>query len=162
MIKSNQSIHQLRIFEHDFLYPAFFYPEIARIGALKGVRVALYGMYCINLSKETAKVLGIQFSYKKKLEEKKNFNNHTAKIENVSKGWKMRDLTIKGKIAIFNSLAIWKIMHLDLTKIVLIFTGEQLNIIIKNFTWQGIKPKIKDSTICKSCENGDLKDVDIF
>ena len=53
-------------------------------------------------------------------------------------------------------------MHLDLTKIGLIFTVEQLNIIIKNFTWKGTKPKIKDSTVCKSYENGDLKDVDIF
>ena len=59
--------------------------EIARIGALKGVRVALYGMYCINLNKEPAKILRIQLSYTIKLEEKKNFNNHTAKIENVLK-----------------------------------------------------------------------------
>ena len=119
VIKSNQSIHQLITFEHNFLYPAyveyttFFIKnqadvidilkafgnfskvsglkpnkskcEIARIGALKGVRVALYGMYCINLNKEPAKILRIQLSYTIKLEEKKNFNNHTAKIENVLK-----------------------------------------------------------------------------
>ena len=118
-MKSNQTIHQLRIFEHDFLVPAnvehttFFIKkqadvtdilkafgnfskvsglkpnkskcEIAGIGALKGGKVALYGMYCINLNKETATILGIQLSYTKKLEQKKNFNNHTAKIENVSK-----------------------------------------------------------------------------
>ena len=50
--------------------------EIAGIGDLKGVRVALCRMQCIKLNKETVKSLGIHFSYHKKLEEKKNFKNH--------------------------------------------------------------------------------------
>ena len=50
--------------------------EIAGIGALKGVRVKLYGMQCISLNEETVKIRGIHFSYNKKLEEEKNFNNH--------------------------------------------------------------------------------------
>ena len=45
--------------------------EIAGIGDLKGVRVALCRMQCIKLNKETVKSLGIHFSYHKKLEEKK-------------------------------------------------------------------------------------------
>ena len=35
-------------------------------------------MKCINLNEETVKILGIHFSYNKKLEEDKNFNNHIA------------------------------------------------------------------------------------
>ena len=57
--------------------------EIAGIGALLGVRVALCSMKCINLNKKTVKILGIHFSYNKKLEERKSFNNHIAKMENV-------------------------------------------------------------------------------
>ena len=45
--------------------------KYAGIGDLKGVRVALCRMQCIKLNKETVKSLGILFSYKKKLEEKK-------------------------------------------------------------------------------------------
>ena len=96
VIKSNQNIDKLRIFEHCVLYTAyadsttFFVKnqtfvieilkvfdniskifdlkpnkskcEIARISALKGVRVVLCGLQCINLNEETVKILGIHFS----------------------------------------------------------------------------------------------------
>ena len=44
--------------------------EIANIGTRKGVNEALYDMKCPNLTKETAKILGVNFSYNKKLEHK--------------------------------------------------------------------------------------------
>lgn len=58
--------------------------------------------------KKTVRILGIHFSYNKKSEEEKNFSNYMAKIENVSKAWRMRDLAMEGKIAIFKWLAISK------------------------------------------------------
>ena len=97
--------------------------EIAGIGTLKGVRVALCSMQCIIINEETVKILGINFSHNKKLEEEKSFNNHIAKIENVLRVWRMRDLTIEGKIVIFKSLAISKIVHLALIKTVPISRG---------------------------------------
>ena len=57
--------------------------------------MALFGMQCISLNEQTVKIRGIQFSYNKKLEEEKNFNNHIIK---------MRDLTIEGKIVIFKAI----------------------------------------------------------
>ena len=69
--------------------------EISGISALKEVRMALCGMQCIRLNEQTVKIRGIQFSYNKKLEEEKNFNNHIIK---------MRDLTIEGKIVIFKAI----------------------------------------------------------
>ena len=39
----------------------------------------------MNLNGKTVKILGIHFSYKKMLEEEKNFNIFIAKIENVLK-----------------------------------------------------------------------------
>ena len=53
----------------------------------------------------------------------------------------MRDFTSEGKIVIYKSLAISKIAHLALIKTVPIFTVEELNIIKKNFIWQGKKQK---------------------
>ena len=41
--------------------------EIAGIGALKGVQVALCGMRCIDLVSSTVKILGIYYSYNEKL-----------------------------------------------------------------------------------------------
>ena len=98
--------------------------EIAGIGALKGSRVAHSDMQYINLNKQTVKILGIHFSYNKKLEEEKNFNNDIAKTKSIFKVRAMRDLTTEGKVVIFKSLAILKVVYLPLIKTVLIFTVE--------------------------------------
>ena len=119
-------------------------------------------MQCIRLTEESVKMLGIHFSYNKKLEEKKSFYNRIAKIENILKVQRMKDLTIEGKIVIFKSLVVSKIVHLALIKSVPILPIEQLNIMKKNFIWKGKKTKIEQCTLCNSNENGDLKDVDIF
>ena len=42
--------------------------EVARIGALKGIKVAICGIKCIDLTKEAIKVLGAFFSYDKNLQ----------------------------------------------------------------------------------------------
>ena len=60
------------------------------------------------------KILGIHFSYNKKLETEENFIRHIRKIEKVLKLWRMRNLTLEGKITIFKTLAISKIIHLSL------------------------------------------------
>ena len=50
------------------------------------------------------KIMRIHFSYNQKLEEEKNLNDEIAKIKNVLKVWRMRDLTNEEKIAIFQKL----------------------------------------------------------
>ena len=47
--------------------------EIAGIGVLKSVNVALCGMKCIDLTKECLKVLGMHISYNRKLQDDKHF-----------------------------------------------------------------------------------------
>ena len=58
--------------------------EIASIGTLNGVYVALSGMKCLNLTKETVEILGVHFSYNKKLEHEMNFQSHIVNIEGYS------------------------------------------------------------------------------
>ena len=65
-------------------------------------------MKCLNLTKETVKILGVHFSYNKKLEHEMNFQSHIVKIESVLRVWRMRNLTIEGKVLVFKSLAIFK------------------------------------------------------
>ena len=45
--------------------------EIAGIGVKKGVKMALYGMDCIDLTEDVIKILGIYFSYEKNLNKRK-------------------------------------------------------------------------------------------
>ena len=66
----------------------------------------------VNLNKETVKILGAYFSYNKNLEQYKNFCQHIVKIENILKLWRMRQLTLEGRITVFKSLAISKVLHL--------------------------------------------------
>ena len=54
--------------------------EIAGICILKRASQALCGMDCIDLTKKkTIKILGIHFSYNKKLETEENFIRHVEK-----------------------------------------------------------------------------------
>ena len=71
--------------------------EIACIGSLKGVKVALCEVNSIDLAQETIKILGLHFSYNEKFREEKKFVSHIKWIENLLKIWKMRTLSIEGK-----------------------------------------------------------------
>ena len=55
------------------LRPNFTKCEIAGIGVLKSVNVALCGMKCLDLTKECIKILGVHISYNRKLQDNKNF-----------------------------------------------------------------------------------------
>ena len=65
--------------------------EIAGIGVLKGVQVALCGMRCIDLVSNIVKILGIYFSHNEKLEIQENFKRHMIKIEKILPIWRIRD-----------------------------------------------------------------------
>ena len=82
----NSVFETLNIF-HNFSLVSVLKPntrkcEIAGIGTLKGVNVALCGMKCLNQMKETVKVIVVHFSYNKNLEQKMNFQSHIVKTEN--------------------------------------------------------------------------------
>ena len=135
--------------------------EVAGIGVLKEVQVALCGMKCVNLNHKTVKILGVHFSYNKNLEQDKNFCEHIVKMENILKLWRMRQLTLKGRIMVFKSLAVYKIIHLLLITKLHSNTIDLLYKIQKSFIWQGKKAKIKHSTLCNGYEMGGIKNVDL-
>ena len=106
--------------------------EVASTGVKKGIKVALCKMKNINL-KKTVNILGVHYSYNKKLENEKNFKNHIQKIAAVLKIWRVRNLTFEGKIIIFKKLTISKIMHLASVVVLPNSTITQLNKIHKEF-----------------------------
>ena len=67
---------------------------------------------------------------------------------------------MKGKLQ-FKSLAPSKITHLALVKTIPPSIIDQLNKTQKNFIWNRLNPKIKNSTINNNYENGGLKNVNI-
>ena len=73
----------------------------------------------------------------------------------------MRNLRIEGKVLVFKSSTISKIVHLSLITTVPHAIINQLNV-KKSFIWNGKNPKIKHSTLSNSYKDGGLKDVDVF
>ena len=107
--------------------------EVAGIGVMKGVKVALCGVECVNLLTNAIKILGIYFSYNKKLENENNFLDHITKLQKVINIWKMRNLSLLGKITIFKTLALSNIIHLALVTNVPTATIELLSKVQKEF-----------------------------
>ena len=105
-------------------------------------------------------ITGIQFSYKKEKRNEKNLLESITKIQNVLKAWRMRRLTLEGKIIVFKTLAISKIVFLSLISKVPTEIISELERIQKNFLWPS-KPKIKNETLCSDFKHGGLKKVNI-
>ena len=73
-------------------------------------QVAVCGMRCIDLKRDTLKLLGSHFSYNEIFKvEKKNCQSVTD-IQGVLKKWNIRKLTLERKMAIFKTIAISKIV----------------------------------------------------
>ena len=104
---------------------------------LEGIKLALCGMKCINLNNDSIKILFIKmcYSYDKNLENEKNCFNHINKRQNVLNTWRMRNLSLLGKISIFKILAFSKIIHVTLVTSVRSSTNHLINEIQKDVLW---------------------------
>ena len=137
--------------------------EIAGIGieSLKDAKVALCGLKSLDLIKESIKILGVNISYNKKLQDDINVCRTVKKIYNVLELWRMRHLSLMGRIIIFKSIALRKIGYLSLLTIVSQSIIEELNEIQKKVLWSNKKCKIKHGTLHNYYKNGGVKNVDI-
>ena len=68
----------------------------------------------------------------------------------------------EGRIVVFKSLAISKLIQLALVTDIPTSTINFLTKIQMELIWKWKNPKIKNSTLCNDYENGGLKNVDIF
>ena len=143
------------------LKPNYDKCEIAGIGVKKGALGALWGMKAVDLTKECVKILGIYFSYNKEVMNDKNFVDTVGKIEKLLNIWRQRNLTLEGKIVIFKTLAISKIVHVSYLSLVPKSVIEKLEKIQNDFLWNGKKAKINSKTLCNKFQNGGLQKVDI-
>ena len=73
----------------------------------------------------------------------------------------MRHLSLEGKITIFKSLAISKIVYLALLTLIPNSFLEELEQIQKTFLWGNMRTKIKHDTLCNNFKEGGLKNVDV-
>ena len=122
--------------------------------------MAVCGIKCVDLTNETIKILGIHYSYNKKLQCEQNFLRTIVNMENVLKLSRFRNLTLEGKTTIFKTLVISKIvflLHVMTISTEIINSIEKMQ---KEFLWNGKRPKIKHHNICSNYEMGGLKNGD--
>ena len=82
-------------------------------------------------------------------------------LNDVLKHWEYRGLSLAGKILIFKSLALSKVLYACTMKAFPKQIIDQLNTIQKEFIWSNKKPKIKHSTLIANYCEGGYKDIDI-
>ena len=120
------------------------------------------GMECLNLRTNTIRILGIHFSYNRRLENDENYRECIVNIEKLLKLWRMRQPTIASKVLIFKTLAISKVLHLILVKDVPPSVIPQLDKILEQFIWKNRNCKLKYTILCNEYGKGGLTNVNIF
>ena len=121
--------------------------EIAGIEALKGVQVAVFGMRCIDLCNEAIKILGTYFSYNTRTKEECKFLKTVSNARSVLNLWRYWNLALEGRIAVFKSLAISKIIFQALIAPVPTHIIKALEICQTSFLWNNSNSKIKHKTL---------------
>ena len=135
--------------------------EICGIGAKRGEYVALCGMKSIDLVSESIKILGIHYSYNERVRNENNYLQIMQTMDTIVKVWKMRNLTLLGKVTILKTLIFSKIVFLSFLTSVPTIIIEHLEEMQKDFLWDGKRAKISHKTLVGPYEEGGLKSVDI-
>ena len=116
--------------------------EICGIGVKKSEVVALCGLKNVLLVSDTIRVLGVHFSYNSDLYIQRNFIDVIKKIENVINIWNIRGLSLLGKITVFKSLAISKIVYISYISAIPPEVISSLEHIHKKIIWGNKRAKI--------------------
>ena len=105
--------------------------------------MAVCALRCIDLNNDTLKILGTNFSYNEKLKEEKNVYKTETYSKRVLNIWKMRSLTLEGKIVIFKKTRISKIVFQSFITTVPKHIINELKKMQKAFLWKNSTAKIK-------------------
>ena len=83
-------------------------------------------------------------------------------IQNILKLWKLRNLSIEGRIVVFKSLAVSKLSNLALVTEIPTSTINLLTKIHMEFIWKGKTPNVKSSTLSNDYDHVGLKTLMFF
>ena len=123
--------------------------------------MAVCSMQTVDLTKDTIKIIVIYFSYNLNLMNQKNYCKAITSIHGILKLWRMTNISIEGKIVVFETLAISKLIYLALLTVIPIRITEEAAKIQKSFIWHDSSPKIKHETLRMQFKAGALKSVHI-
>ena len=115
------------------------------MGPLREVEMAVCSMQTVDLTKDAIKILGIYFSYNINLMNQKNYCKAIISIHGILKLCRMRNLSIEGKIVVFKTLTISKLVYLvfltvipnHITVYLKIFSTKNINFLTQLFNTDG-------------------------
>jgi hypothetical protein len=108
-------------------------------------------------SNDPFNLLGITITEDTATSKKENFNTRIEGIELLTRVWCTRNLSLKGKLVIINSLLIPKLIYPCTLLDVPAESVKQVSDIIKQFFWNWKRPKIKLAMLVRSIEKGGIK-----
>ncbi len=88
---------------------------------------------------------------------KLNFQQRIVTLKSTLNIWKQRNLSIKGKITILNTLALAPLTYVSSVIETPIKAIQDINIDIQDFMWDGSTLKCSQRTLIQSINNGGLK-----
>ena len=135
--------------------------EICGIGGRSGEQVSVCGMKSKNLLQDSIKILGVHYTYNQKVFVEKNYTEIIENILGILKVWKMRNLTTIGKITIFKTLVLSKLVFLSFLTDVPDIIVNKLKELQYDFLWNGKRAKVSHESLIGSYESGGLKSIDI-
>ena len=104
---------------------------MAGIGALKGVKMAICGIKCIDVTNKAIKISDL-FFYDENLQFKNNFRKTILSIDRILKMWRLMNLTLEGNIYIyFQNISFIKLLLVIPNQII-----DTLQQIRKDFLWK--------------------------
>jgi len=124
------------------------------IGTLKDADYFPHGLSWI---KENIESLGIIFTLSEEENYQLNYKPRICKLKNTLQVWKQRNLSLKGKITIINSLALSPLIYvagvIDTPNKVI----KEVDALITQFLWNSKSAKIAKHVIIQTIEDGGLK-----
>ena len=103
----------------------------------------------------------MHFSYSQSLCNDRNYLTVLKSVQEVLNLWSARGLTLAGRIQVFKTFGISKILHISYMNQVPPHIIEELKKIHSSFIWKGKKTKIKHSSLIGDFASGGYKDIDI-
>ncbi|MCP3888847.1 MAG: hypothetical protein GY702_08215 [Desulfobulbaceae bacterium] len=107
--------------------------------------------------KKNINILGIHFSYDETEMFNVNYNEQLKKMEKTLNLWKMRDLSLMGRIMITKSVALSKFIYLGSIIGITDDIADKIEKQIYSFIWKNKKARIKKTTLIGKYEEGGLQ-----
>ena len=136
--------------------------EAVWIGSKRGCQLFPYSNSGVSWKESQFKCLGINFSLNTDKIFDLNYSTKLRKIEQTLNCWKMRNLSLIGKVCVIKTLILPQLIYLFSVLCIKIpmFFFKKLNTLFFKFIWSGGKDRVQRKIMCSDYSQAGLKMID--